>query len=69
VDFSGWSGDGAQVGAGPDRIAVDYRLTGNRVVLRPRPAARTAAGLHRSGTAAAASGGLLHASAWAATRP
>jgi hypothetical protein len=39
VDFSGWradteQGDVARIAASSDRIAVDYQLSGNRVVLR-----------------------------------
>jgi len=63
VDFTGWSsdaGDAGKVIAGPGRIAVDYALTGNRIVLRPAtPAPLPLPVFTDPGTAAAASGGLL----------
>jgi hypothetical protein len=63
VDFTGWTGDAGATGkvsAGPDRIAVDYELTGNRIVLRPAtPAPVPLPVFTDPGTAAAASGGLL----------
>jgi hypothetical protein len=61
VDFSGWQGDAGSVSAGTDRIAVDYQLTGNRIVLRPADATPgvPVPVFADPGTAAAASGGLL----------
>jgi hypothetical protein len=63
VDFTGWSsdaGDAGKVIVGPGRIAVDYALTGNRIVLRPAtPAPVPLPVFTDPGTAAAASGGLL----------
>jgi hypothetical protein len=60
MDFTGWHGDAGQVSAGPDRIAVDYTLTGNRIVLRPAaPPPVPLPVFTDSATAAAASGGLL----------